>query len=375
LQATQATVAGLDVGGAHVKAARLTGGRVVAVTQIASPLWQGIDRLEAALAEARAVLGAVDRVGVVLTAELADTFENRRDGVAQVALRIAQAFGNETVFVYAGPAGLVPLAAAANHVRGVASANWHATASVVALALPDALLVDIGSTTADLVPVRAGAVAATGYTDAERLTAGELVYTGATRTSLMAVAERVPFAGTWQPLMNEHFATIADVHRLTGTLPDGVDQHATADGRGQSVAESRARLARLLGRDTEDASEAEWRAVAHHLAERQLRALHDAAAQVLSRTSLPDDAPVVAAGIGAFLADRLAARLARPVVPFSVLIGVAPEAADWAGRAAPAVAVGLLAAGDPEGASGLLDQRRAASRATAAWPPYPARTS
>lgn len=347
MQAMRTAVAGLDVGGAHVKAARVEAGRVVAVAQIASPLWQGIGRLEAALAEAQAFVGPVDRLGVVLTAELADTFASRRDGVAQVAGRLGDVFGTETVFLYAGPAGLVPLATVADHVRGIASANWHATASVVARSLPDALVVDIGSTTADLVPVRAGAVAAAGYTDAERLTTGELVYTGATRTSLMAVADRVPFAGTWQPLMNEHFATIADVHRLTGGLPDGVDQHATADGRGPSPAESRARLARLLGRDTEDGSDAAWLAVARQLAECQLRNLHDAAAQLLSRSALPDEAPVVAAGIGAFLAQRLAARLERPVVPFATLLSVEPEATLWAGRAAPAVAVALLAAERP----------------------------
>ena len=243
----------------------------------------------------------------------------------------------------------MPLSEATEHVRGIASANWHATASVAARALPDALLVDIGSTTADLIPVRAGAVAAAGYSDAERLASGELVYTGATRTSLMAVADRVPFAGTWQPLMNEHFATIADVHRLSGALPDGVDQHATADGRGQSIAESRARLARLLGRDTEDGTEAEWCGVADYLAERQVRALHDAAAQVLSRTPLPAEAPVVTAGIGAFLAERLAARLERRVVPFAGLINVAPEVAVWAGRAAPAASVGLLVSGAAAG--------------------------
>ncbi|MFM9856962.1 hydantoinase/oxoprolinase family protein [Pseudoxanthobacter sp. M-2] len=344
LKATATAVAGLDVGGAHVKAARLEGGRIVAVVQIASPLWQGIGRLEAALAEARAFVGAVDRIGVVITAELADTFESRHDGVAQVVRRIGEAFQGMPVSLYAGPDGLIPLANAAGHVRGVASANWHATANLVARVLPDALLVDIGSTTADLVPVRAGTVAAAGYSDAERLAAGELVYTGATRTSLMAVADRVPFGGAWQPPMNEHFAAIGDVHRITGALPDGVDQHATADARGQSVAESRARLARLLGRDTEDASEGEWRAVAGYLAELQLRTLHDAAAQVLSRTPLPDGAPLVTAGIGAFLAERLAARLERPVVPFAGLLPVEAEAAEWASRAAPAVAVGLLAA-------------------------------
>jgi probable H4MPT-linked C1 transfer pathway protein len=168
----------------------------------------------------------------------------------------------------------------------------------------------------------------------------------------MAVADRVPFAGTWQPLMNEHFATIADVHRLTGALPDGVDQHATADGRGHSVAESRARLARLLGRDVEDASEAEWLSVAGFLAERQLRTLHDAAAQVFSRTTLPNVAPVVTAGIGGFVAVALAERLGRPVVPFATLLPTSPESAAWASRAAPAVAVAILASALPGAVSG-----------------------
>lgn len=337
-------VAGLDVGGAHVKAARIADGCVVAVTQIASPLWQGIERLEAALAEAKAFCAGADRVGVAITAELADTFASRRDGVASVSRLIAHTFGSDGVAIYAGAQGLLPLAAATDHVRDVASANWHATASVVSRMLPEALVLDIGSTTADLVPIREGRVAAAGYTDAERLVSGELVYTGATRTSLMAVGDRVPFAGVWQPLMNEHFATIGDVHRLTGTLPDGVDQHATADGRGQTIAESRARLARLLGRDSEDGTEADWRVIAGYLAERQLRGLHDAAAQVLSRSPLPDGAPVVAAGIGAFLAEALAVRLDRPVTTFAALLPVAPEAAVWANRAAPAVAVALMAA-------------------------------
>ena len=42
--------AGLDVGGAHLKVALAEDGRIVAVRQIACPLWQGFDQLEAALA-------------------------------------------------------------------------------------------------------------------------------------------------------------------------------------------------------------------------------------------------------------------------------------------------------------------------------------
>ena len=42
------------------------------------------------------------------------------------------------------------------------------------------------------LPIVAGAVAARGYTDAERLAAGELVYTGMVRSFAMAVAAELP---------------------------------------------------------------------------------------------------------------------------------------------------------------------------------------
>ena len=55
-------------------------------------------------------------------------------------------------------------------------ANWHAGAALIARYCREALLIDMGSTTTDIIPIVAGAVAARGYTDAERLTTGELAY-------------------------------------------------------------------------------------------------------------------------------------------------------------------------------------------------------
>lgn len=341
------TVLGLDVGGAHVKGARVVGGRLVEAFQIASPMWTGIDRLAAALAEARLRLGPARRVAVTITAELADAFASRRDGLATVAAMVEKAFAGHDVVAYGGRAGFLPLAAAADQVADIASANWHATASLVAARLPEALLVDIGSTTADLIPVAGGRPAGRGYGDAERLVAGELLYTGTTRTFVMAVADRVPFAGHWQPLMNEYFASMADVRRLTGELDEGVDQHSTADGRGKSLAESRARLARMLGRDADEAPEAAFEAAARYLGERQLRSLHDAAAQVLSAAPIGAAAPVVGAGIGGFLSKALAARLGRRWVAFADIVPASEDARPWATRAAPAAAVALIAAGLP----------------------------
>ena len=107
-----------------------------------------------------------------------------------------------------------PASSASNRRRAggdIASANWHATAALVARLTGEALFVDMGSTTTDIIPVRNGAVASEGYTDAERLMTGELVYTGFTRTFLFGVASSAPVRGRLTPLMNEYFASIADV--------------------------------------------------------------------------------------------------------------------------------------------------------------------
>src|SRR6202012_2059683 len=111
---------------------------------------------------------------------------------------------------------------AAAHVEDIASANWHASAALAARH-GDGLFVDIGSTTTDIIPLPDGAVHVRGYTDAERLKNGELVYTGLTRSFVMALASRAPFAGRWTTLAAEYFASVADVHRILGTLDEAAD--------------------------------------------------------------------------------------------------------------------------------------------------------
>ena len=103
----------------------------------------------------------------------------------------------------------------------------------------------MGSTTTDLVAIRGGAVANLGYTDAERLASGELVYTGFTRSFPFAVARGAPVRGRLIPLMNEYFASMADVHRILGVLDEEDDRLPAADGKEKTVEASVARLARM----------------------------------------------------------------------------------------------------------------------------------
>lgn len=341
-----AVVVGWDIGGAHLKGARAEHGRIVAAVQVAAPLRLGLERLQQSFAAAATRIGHADRHAVTMTGELADTFDSRAEGVISLTDIAVRALAPGDVAVYAGRAGFVAPDDVARHIADIASANWFASAALVGKARGSALFMDMGSTTTDIVPVVDGAVAARGYTDAERLACGELVYSGLTRSFLMASAERAPFAGNWTTLIDENFANMADVHRLLGSLPDGLDQMATADGRPKTMAASRARLARMVGRDADDADGQAWAALAQWFAECQTRAVTDGAMLVLSQGSLPAQAPIVAAGAGSAVLREAARRLGRACIAFESLLDAAPEVGAAAAIGAPAAALAVLASLD-----------------------------
>lgn len=329
----------------HVKAALVVGGQVREAVQAPCRLWRGLPALDETVSRLPDWAAGEADHAVTMTGELTDCFSGRAEGVAQLSAWAAGHLKGR-VRVYAGRAGFLAPDAASGKAADIASANWHATAAIVARAVTDALLVDIGSTTSDLIPIVGGAPDACGYSDAERLESRELVYSGVVRTPLLAFATHAPWRGRRTALMAETFATAADVYRLTGDLPEGADQQHSADLKGKSTWETQTRLARMIGRDLGEGSEAEWRALAAWFSEAQLRPLHDAAAALLSRPDLPDDAPLVVCGAGRFLADRLAQRLGRRSLGLTDLLAdhLCGADASWVSTCGPAVAVGLLAA-------------------------------
>lgn len=336
-------VIGWDIGGAHVKAARVEAGRVLDVAQWPCPLWQGLGQLDTVLAQAAARWPDYREAGhaVTMTGEMADLFEHREAGVAALAQRLAARLGERVAF-YAGEARWCALDEVAVHWAHIASANWLATAQMVARRLPDAVLVDIGSTTTDLIPVRGGQIAARGTDDAQRLRTGELVYQGVVRTPLCALAQRVGFRGETYNVMNEHFATTADVYRLTGELAPMHDQHPAADGGSKDAVATHRRLARMIGHDARDASESEWIAFACQWRDLQLAYLATNLTRVLGRVAPVRGAVLVAAGCGAFLTEALARSCWYEVVRFATLVEAQAGAAGWAQVCAPSAAVALL---------------------------------
>ena len=332
--------AGYDIGGAHVKVALVEDGRVILARQLVCPLWRGVEHLDAALAEARTLTAGASVHAITMTGELADVFPDRYTGVACIIERAVVALGPD-IRVWMGRRGFGSPADAEEHWADTASANWLATAALVARHVPCGLLIDMGSTTTDIVPFKDGKVIARGYTDGERLRTGELVYTGLTRTPVAMVTGRGLFQGEWQGLAREAFATMADVRRVLGTLADGIDQHATSDGRGTSVEESRARLARMFGRDEDEGSAQDWHAAAGHILNEQWRSIEDGIGQVLDASGAAHPC-IVSAGIGWVECDVIARRITGMAQSMGALLAMTGELHNGVTWYAPAVAVALL---------------------------------
>lgn len=335
--------AGWDVGGAHLKVVMVDADRrIVQVVQLPCPLWQGMAQLSQAVDQALLVLNQPADVHVVtMTGELADVFSGRRQGVNEISRLMAAKLGAGTRF-YATD-GFVGLPQVDGCHRQIASANWHASVSRLARLLPQGLFVDIGSTTSDLIPFSGGRTLNRGFTDAQRMRNDELVYTGAVRTPVMALTPAITFRGEEYHVAAEHFATTADIYRITGDLMETEDMAATADGAEKSLRGSMRRLARMLGHDDEDAGDGDWLTLAQAFKAVQLRQLRCAVERLLARGQISADAPLVAAGAGRFLVHALASELQRDCLEAEQLIDAeTPELRRWAGVCFPAYAVATL---------------------------------
>jgi len=289
---------------------------------------------------------------VTMTGEMADLFPDRRHGVRAIidllVERLERGRGDR-LLIYAGAQGFVAPADGRQDPDAIGSANWIATAQWCARGAPSGILLDVGSTTTDLIPFAGGRVAALGATDATRLEHGELAYVGIVRTPVMGMGERAPVDGRWRPTIKEYYATTADVFRMLQQLDESCDVQDTADNGPKTPEASARRLLRAIG---EDLTPATWRNavdLARWYRERMLQEIVDTLHLRLSRGDIAPDAALIGAGIGRFLVDEIGARVGRAARAIDDLLcppGCDASLRSWAAHCAPAVAVALLAHAD-----------------------------
>jgi (4-(4-[2-(gamma-L-glutamylamino)ethyl]phenoxymethyl)furan-2-yl)methanamine synthase len=324
----------LDIGGANIKAA--DGQGYAAIVPFA--LWQRPQHLADTLRAVITTAPPCDHLAATMTGELADCFATKAEGVQFILRALTIAADGRHTRIYLHDGRLVATHVAQEEPHLAAAANWHALARFAAKHAPgSALVIDIGSTTCDMIPLADGAVRAFGHTDTERILSGELVYSGVERTPVCALTAYLPYRGELCPLAAEVFATTWDVYLILDDLAEEPNSNNTADGRPATRSHARDRLARMICADSDSFSFDDAVALAEAASRHQLARIAVALSRVLGR--MPSPETIVVSGRGEFLARRLIERMrvTAQVVSLSQQLGAQLS------RCAPAHALAVIA--------------------------------
>jgi len=276
---------GIDVGGANVKVADESGIHIHYC-----PLWEKAPIHDLLLPYART---KNDPAAAVMSGELADCFENKLQGISFIVSSVRTVFPNVQFY---GTDALF-------HDRVVpelAAANWLASADYLRTRYPDAVLLDIGSTTADIIPLNRFR-SLLGMTDTKRLQAGYLLYTGMLRTSVASLIRCVDLAGIPTPVSTEYFAASADVHLVLGHITSDLYSCDTPDHKEKTREASLRRLARVVCSDLDEIGREGAEQIARQFWKVQSGMICDQVRNVMESSSARR---IIVAGIGAPLFAR-----------------------------------------------------------------------
>jgi (4-(4-[2-(gamma-L-glutamylamino)ethyl]phenoxymethyl)furan-2-yl)methanamine synthase len=334
---TSSAILGWDIGGVNIKVSRLRpeGEGMPETVSLPFSIQRQPESLAAMLIAAAAEAGSQpeDVHAVTMTAELSQAFRTKREGVGFIVDALGAGFPASDIQAYTVDDRFISMDQARAHPLLVAASNWAATANWIARSIPTCVLIDIGSTSTDLIPIVNGKVTAQGQTDPERLLSGELVYSGALRTPAEAVVRQVPLWGGEAGVSADGFAIIGDAHLWRGDLCTDDYTCPTPDGRPATKGFAGERLARLVCADRDMLDDGAIDDIAMALASAQVRTVAGALERVQGRW--PGLGIAVVTGLGDFIGAE-AARATGLTVVF-----LAEQWGD-AARTAPAAAVGWL---------------------------------
>ena len=294
------SILGLDIGGANIKAADVTGR---AVSQPFA-IWRQPEQIKDQVTSILKAFPRTERLALTMTAELADCFTTKSDGVRfilnavesclnssvsirEVADNSSEKSMQSNLMTWTTDGRFMnPDDAKKSPIR-VAAANWHALATWSMKFAPKGcgVLIDIGTTTTDIIPFEHGKLVPIGMTDVRRLESGELSYSGIRRTPLCAVAHSVPFEKGCCSLAAEIFATTLDVHLLLGNVAENTLDLDTANGKPATKQAAHDRIARMLCCDRDEVSFEQAVQIAMFLADVQRQRLAGSLERVINRLS------------------------------------------------------------------------------------------
>jgi probable H4MPT-linked C1 transfer pathway protein len=333
------TVLGLDIGGASIKAATSKGW----ADSRRFSLWRTPDRLAEQLKLLTESI-SFETLAVTMTGELCDAFQTKEEGVHRILDSVSETFPHvSSILVWQTTGAFCSLEQARLDPWKTGSANWLALATYASrlAKYSHALLIDIGSTTTDIIPMMEGQPIPRGRTDPARLASGELVYSGVRRTPIASLLQTARINNIDYRIMREFFATSLDAYLVLNEMAEDPSATDTADGRPETVLCAVDRLARMIGSDRTRFTLSDASALAEQTLQSQLVDIQSALVDVAEQSSFPSIDLVITSGEGEFLARKAVNTCERTRT--ARRISLADEFSSQTSRAACAYAIALLA--------------------------------
>ena len=333
-------ILGFDIGGANIKVATSDGHYA---RSLPFPMWclhnQLATTISSLIAEYKNGHGNPRALAITMTGELADGFKSKRDGVTSICNAVFEGAADiDTVLCYETGGRWCRVDEADNRWDKLAASNWYAMADHCRQLLPKGthILIDIGTTTTDIIPLAEGEILANGIDDTTRLQQGELVYCGIERASLSSIVSSLLIDGTPTPIARERFATTLDTFLITGELPEQPEYIETADSQPATRRAAHRRMARLICQCPESLSARQAQQMAKQTRDAIVQLLSSAYQQVISQIGSPIDS-IIAVGQGDFLITDFTDDL-----PVQHLRDLHPDSCQNLARIGPAFAVAVL---------------------------------
>ncbi len=182
---------GIDIGGANIKAADT----VDQASVIPFSLWKSPDCLASHLAKLIEPFGGFDAVALTMTGELADCYATREEGVCRILEQVTRIIPSPMVRVFAVDGRWMNVPQAARNAWDVASSNWMALAQYATRWTDGeaSLLVDVGSTTCDVLAIENQLVKTESRTDRDRLVSANSFTPAWSDRRLLAFSKQLTF--------------------------------------------------------------------------------------------------------------------------------------------------------------------------------------
>ena len=144
----------LDIGGANLKASHSDGESHVLPFEV----WKHPEDLATMLVRLSALFPPADSVAITMTAELCDCYETKAHGVHEILGAATRAFDGVPLRIWTIEGRFHSIEEVLERPLIAAASNWLALATVAARLVPEGpgVLIDIGSTTTDIIPLLDG---------------------------------------------------------------------------------------------------------------------------------------------------------------------------------------------------------------------------